>query len=281
MYPERFEVPALGWSLGVADVVVNLAVVLAAIFGVVLAERSAGVPRRQAIVIMLLLALCAFAGGRLHFVLNQPDGFRYDWTRALVFWRGGVHMPGGVLMVFLMAPLVCRPFGVSAARLGDAITPAVGSAIVMSRLGCVLRGCCVGDPCNDWWCIAFRPGSASHQWHVMQGLLPPDAPASLPVLPLHLGFIAMGLLIAIGAWLLRRRKRYDGQVALLALVVYAVSSAMLEPYRMHVPGVGEWGPIPQLVWATRALAIFSVTMLAIAELAHRWLRRAAPSRAPA
>ena len=60
MYPQRLEVPSLGWSLGVADVVVNLAVVLAAMLGIVMAQRYAGVPRRQAIVIMVLLALCAF-----------------------------------------------------------------------------------------------------------------------------------------------------------------------------------------------------------------------------
>jgi phosphatidylglycerol:prolipoprotein diacylglycerol transferase len=280
MYPHQVSLPLVGWQIDLPDTVVNLAVVCAVLFGARLLTRHAGLSPRRALVVMALLGLAGLLGGRLHFVVNQA--FTSDWSRAVVFWRGGLHMPGAMLGVFLTAPLICRLFGVPVGRFGDAVTPAVAAGIVMTRFGCVLRGCCVGEPCAAPWCIAYPSGSVAHYWHATQSLIPPDAPWSLPVLPLHLGFIAIGLLIAVGAWVLRPWKRYDGQVALVALVVYATTSAALEPFRMQVAGIGVWGSLPQLVWATRALSAFAVTLLVAVELAQ-WYRRRwpAPSRVAA
>jgi hypothetical protein len=67
----------------------------------------------------------------------------------------------------------------------------------------------------------------------------------------------------------RRHKRYEGELGLLLLVIFSVSSAMLEPLRADDPLRAYWGPWPQLLWASMAMAGLSTAVLALAEYRYR------------
>src|SRR5262249_2348413 len=118
---------------------------------------------------------------------------------------------------------------------------------------CFLDGCCFGIPCALPWCVTFPADSYVYQLHASLGLLPPGAPRSAPVHPLQLYFAGAGLLVTATALAVRRRRRFDGEPTLVALLVYSVSAAALGFLRGERAARGFWGPLPQLEWGALAL----------------------------
>jgi prolipoprotein diacylglyceryltransferase len=123
--------------------------------------------------------------------------------------------------------------------------------------------------CTLPWCVSFPAGSPTHAFQAARGLVAPGAVHALAVHPLQLYFATAGLLVVlVGLWL-HPRKRYDGQVALVALLLFSASSAALEPFRADIPQRVYWGPLPQLEWIALGMTAAAIAALAIAELAHR------------
>jgi prolipoprotein diacylglyceryltransferase len=90
-----------------------------------------------------------------------------------------------------------------------------------------------------------------------------------PVHPLQLYFAATGVLITVvGIWH-HGRKRYDGEPALLALLLFSASSLALEFLRAREGLRVYWGPLPQLAWVTLAMTAGAAVALAVAEERHR------------
>ena len=264
------DVPALGIAIRAADFFVVLAVVVAVVIGPRWAERLEGLDRRAVRRALLVLAVVTLAGARLHFIINYPEAFASHPLAALKLWTGGLHIPGGILALALAAPWVTARFGIPVGRFGDGITPAVGVGIAVARLGCFLQGCCFGTTCDYAWCVTFPADASPFYVHRDMGLLPPDATHSLAVHPLQLYFAASGLAITAMALWLRRHKRYDGQVALVGLLMFSlVSVAGLESFRADYRPRVFWGPLPQLTWTGLAMGAGTVVVLAIAALRQR------------
>jgi phosphatidylglycerol:prolipoprotein diacylglycerol transferase len=239
------------------------------------AARREGLDPRRVRASLLILAVVALAGGRLHFVANHPAFYVDGWARALLPTGGGFHIGGGIVAMALLAPWVTRRLGVPLGKFGDALVLPVGLAIMVARLGCFLHGCCVGDVCQGPWCIAYPAGSGVFGVQLDQHLIPPNAAWSLPVLPLHLYFLAAGLaVVCLGYWL-EPRKRYDGQVALFGLLLFSTSTAALELLRAADGSSPLWGPLPQLVWTGIGMSVASFSGLVVAEVVYA--RRAAAS----
>jgi hypothetical protein len=117
--------------------------------------------------------------------------------------------------------------------------------------------------------VGFAPSTSIYVLHRHLALIPEGAAQSLPVLPLQVGFLAVALALTGFAVWLRRHKRWDGQVALTTMFLFAASTAMLEPLRGYVPESGYWGHLPKLAWETLAIAVACGAGLLLAELRHR------------
>lgn len=275
MHPILLEVPSLGITIASYNALMLLAAVvwfwLAPRWVVALEGLDGGRVRRA----MLPLGLAFFVGARLHFVLNQWKDFADHPLAALSFWSGGLHAPGGIALLALAGPLVLRRQGLPVGRFADGFAPAVGITIALARLGCFLEGCCFGTPCAWPWCLSFPRGSYIYQFHTGLGLLPPGAAHTLPIHPLQLYFAGAGLLLTLVALWLRPRKRYDGEVALVGLVLYSASAALLEFLRADYQPRVYWGSLPQLTWVAFVMTAASLAALAGGERAHR--RGAVPS----
>jgi prolipoprotein diacylglyceryltransferase len=115
---------------------------------------------------------------------------------------------------------------------------------------------------------SYPAGSGVFGLQHEQHLIPPDATWSLPVQPLHLYFLAAGLAVTwLGYWL-EPRKQYDGQVALLGLLLFSTSTAALELLRAADGSSPLWGPVPQLVWTGIGMSVASFVSLLIAQAVH-------------
>jgi len=278
MYRTLLDFPALGLHLRPAETFVLLAIAVVLFVGPAWAERLEGLDRRAVRRAMLVLAVCVLIGGRLHFLLNYPQAYAGRPLEALILWRGGQHIPGGILALALAAPFVARRFGLPLGRFGDALVPSIGVGIAIVRTGCFLQGCCFGSLSSYPWSVTFPADSSPHITHEMLGLLAPGATRSLAVHPLQLYYVAAGLaLTAVALWL-RPRKRYDGQVALVGLLLFSLLNvAGLEVFRGETSLRVYWGPLPQLMWS--GLAMGAATAGLLLALAVRQWRAARLGRA--
>lgn len=277
MYPTLVEVPSLGITLTSYNACLLLAVLVCFAIGPRWVAALDGLDPRRVFHAMLLLAVATFAGARLHFVLNQWADFADRPLTALRVWSGGLHAGGGIVLLALACPVVLRWLGLPLGRFADGFVPTVGIGVAIARVGCFLHGCCFGTICSWPWCLSFPHDTYIYQYHIDLGVLPPGAERTLPIHPLQLYFVSAGLLITAVALWLHRRKRYDGEVALVALVLFSTSTALLEFLRADAQPRVYWGPLPQLMWMALAMSTVSIAALAAAELVHR--RRVRSQRA--
>jgi phosphatidylglycerol:prolipoprotein diacylglycerol transferase len=160
---------------------------------------------------------------------SAGDIFR-SWQGGNVFYGCILGGLTGSLLYWCRRPF---PFW----RVADAVAPAVAIGAAVGRFGCFLNGCCDGAVCSLPWAVRFPTGS--HAWvrQLNAGLLPPEAPASLPVHPTQLyaalaGFVVLGVLLAHFP-----RRRRPGEVMALLMMLYALTRWPIELLRGDEPAV--------------------------------------------
>lgn len=262
-------IPLLGLSVPSHGLMVGLAVLAAALAGSYYAIRFEGLEARRVCLALILIAVATLAAGRLHFVAANWPQFQHDPWRAVRFSSGALHAPGAIIGATISAALVLRLLWLPVGRFVDALAPAVGLGIFLARIGCFLHGCCYGRLCALPWCVTLPSDGSVFALQLDAGILPPGAVRSLAVHPLPLYFAAVGLGITGVLLWLRRHQRYHGQLGLVLLVLFSLSSAILEPIRVDDPTRVYWGPLPQLLWVTMGLAVLSIAGLTLAEYRHR------------
>ncbi len=261
----------IDWPVRPADVCILLAIVVALLVGPRWAVRLEALPRRAVGAALLWLALIVVLGARLHFLLNYGAAYRGRLLDALLPW-GGFHIGGGIIALAVCMPWVTRRYGLPLGRFADGITPTIGLGVALARLGCLLQGCCFGAQCAADRGMHAPPGSPAFEFHLQQGWIGATATQSLPVYPLQLYFIAAALSVMAVSWWLAPRKRWDGQVALVGLLLFSASTAGLELLRADIGMRVYWGAVPQLTWTALAMSAASLGGLAAGALAQRRTR---------
>lgn len=162
------------------------------------------------------------------------------WAWAQI-WGGGLTFYGGFIAATLAAVWLFRrdrfPFW-KGLDLGGMMVP-IGLGV--GRLGCLMVGCCFGSVCERPWALQFPSRSPASAWQAREHLLASPLGVSLPVHPTQLyeAFAAL----AIAAFLilyLQARKRYDGQVFVAFLGLYAGSRFAIEFLRSDDRGGWLW-----------------------------------------
>jgi phosphatidylglycerol:prolipoprotein diacylglycerol transferase len=150
------------------------------------------------------------------------------------FWNGGLAYYGGLIAASAYGIHFLRKEGFPLWKGVDLVGMTMPLGLFFGRMGCFLGGCCFGQPVDAAFPLAVRfPAwsDASEEQHEL-GLLDHPWHESLPVHPTQL-YEAIGCL-AIAAFLMvawRPRKRFDGQLMLLFLGLYAVLRFILEYFR--------------------------------------------------
>jgi phosphatidylglycerol:prolipoprotein diacylglycerol transferase len=188
------------------------------------------------------------------------------WAWAQV-WGGGLTFYGGFVAATLGAWWLFRrdrfPFW-KGVDMGGMMVP-IG--LGLGRLGCLMVGCCFGGTCERPWALRFPAHSPASEWQFRQKLLDTPFTASLPVHPTQVYESLLALSIAAVTILyVQGRKRYDGQVFVVFLVLYGVGRFCIEFWRSD--DRGGWLFLSTSQW-------ISVFMLGCAAGIHfgRGLRR--------
>jgi phosphatidylglycerol:prolipoprotein diacylglycerol transferase len=157
----------------------------------------------------------------------------------------------GMLATAAVAVFVySRVSGLSFRQLLDLFAVPTLVGLMIHRMGCFLAGCCWGDVATPvaaggftsqistlpalnhlFEGVQYPPGSLPFEQHVALGLIPPDAIASLPVVPVQLYEAALLLLIVLALWRFKWRRYPKGTLAVVVTCVYAVMRFLVEYMR--------------------------------------------------
>lgn len=157
----------------------------------------------------------------------EPDCFA--WAK---FWAGGLTYYGGLVGASLGAFYLLRRDRFPFWKAADMAGFAVPLGLAFGRMGCLLAGCCFGQTSQSALALSFPPRSPASEAQFKLGELAQSATWSLPVAPTQIYEAAMSLAVAAFCLLyVHGRKRYDGQVFVAFLGLYAIGRFVLEFFR--------------------------------------------------
>ncbi len=223
MHPILFEIgPLTIYSYGVM-------LALAFVVGIWFATRQARREEVSANTILdlsLVALLTGIIGARILFVLLNLNYYLLHPFEIIMFWQGGLIYSGGLILGTLCAILFLKVRRLNIWKVVDIYAPSLAIGQAIGRIGCFLNGCCFGKPVS--WGIKFPPGSMASYEQFSQSLIKSVNEYSLPVHPTQLYSSLNALIIFLILILVRRRKRFNGELFWLYLLLYAITRFGIE-----------------------------------------------------
>ena len=140
-------------------------------------------------------------------------------------------------------------------RTADVALPCVMLGLGIGRWGCMMVGCCFGNIAPDLpWAVRFPdlPDSIMMQTH-------PDL-IGQPLHPTQLYMSLNAFAIFVILSLVLRRRKFEGQVFYLCLILYAISRSTIEFFRGDNEDRVYFGPLSTSQWISIAVALFAIWM---------------------
>jgi len=101
------------------------------------------------------ILLAGVIGARIMYVIHNFSEYRDNLWQMFMVWRGGLEFIGGVICAILVMIIYSRKMKLSVLKYLDILAPAVMLGLAFGRIGCLLNGCCFGQPSNLPWAIRF------------------------------------------------------------------------------------------------------------------------------
>lgn len=213
---------------------------------------------------IFMIIVCAIVGSRLAFVLMNYSFFLERPLDAFKLWEGGLVFSGGFILVILFVGWYIRRHQLPLWSIGDLLAPAVAISQGIGRLGCLMAGCCHGKPSDMPWSIVFN-----HP----QSLGPPHTPLH----PTQIYASLSGFIIFIVLILIRKKKKFEGQVLLWFVILHSTGRLIVERFRGDDRGMIAGTALSVTQVMTLVLLIAAVVFLVI--LSSRQ-QKGNPSRSP-
>lgn len=150
---------------------------------------------------------------------------------------GGFAYYGGLIAAALFGWWFIKRHKLPGAKVVDAAGWAITLGLVWGRMGCFLASCCFGARHDGSLAVVFPGGSAASRYHWDNGWLSSYRLESFPVHATQVYEATGSLLIAAFVYFwLGPRKRFDGQIFVVAMSLYAMLRFCLEFIRRDERG---------------------------------------------
>jgi phosphatidylglycerol:prolipoprotein diacylglycerol transferase len=176
------------------------------------------------------IILAAVIGSRLLYVAFHTR--EYDSIlEVFALWRGGATFYGGLILSIVVSYAYTHRKRMPFLQVADIMSPAIALGIGITRIGCLMSGCCYGKPCTLPWAVSFPTASPA-------GLSAAAAARELGLdhvglHPTQLYSSAYGLLIFALLLLLERRLLKRGATFGALLVLYGVARFSVDFFRFY------------------------------------------------
>jgi phosphatidylglycerol:prolipoprotein diacylglycerol transferase len=158
----------------------------------------------------------------------------FAWAK---FWAGGLTYYGGFLGAGGAAWWLLKRDQFPFWKAADMAGFTVPLGLAFGRMGCLLAGCCFGSESELPWAFSFPPRSPASEAQFKAHELRSMSLWSHPVQPTQVyeSAVALGI-AAICLFIVHPRKRYDGQVFVVFVGLYATARFFLEYLRQDDRG---------------------------------------------
>ncbi|HUG52725.1 MAG TPA: prolipoprotein diacylglyceryl transferase [Vicinamibacteria bacterium] len=229
MYPRLITLPAfdlLGRSIGPMTLhTYGVLLALAFVAGLWVAGRQAkanGLDSARVTDMAVYVLIAGLVGAKLLLVVVEWGYYARNPGELLSIFQSGGVFYGGLLAAFPVAWWYARKHALPPWRTADALAPAVVLGQAVGRLGCFSAGCCYGTSADVPWAVTFHDPYAARTV---------GTPLDVPLHPTQLYEAGATLLIFLVLMRMARRKRFDGQVILAYVALYAVARFVIEFFR--------------------------------------------------
>jgi phosphatidylglycerol---prolipoprotein diacylglyceryl transferase len=185
------------------------------------AAGSLGLDPSRFVVAATLLLVPALAGARLLYVAEHWGAYRDEPRRV---WRradGGGALYGGLLLAFAVSAPLLPALEIPFRSFWDAASFTMLVGLAVTRLGCLMNGCCGGRPTSGMFGVSLP----DHE-----GVWERRFPTQL----LEAGW---ALVVLVGAATALAHAPFPGSILLGVLSAYAAGRLFLEPARDPSPGL--------------------------------------------
>ena len=229
MFPQLFHIGH--FSLPTYGFLVALGVLAGLWVGVRNSEKQ-GINPDDAWNFGIVVVLCGIIGAKVLYIINDWSTYAANPREifSLDTLQAGGVFSGGLLAAFMGAAWYIRKHRMPALATCDAFAPglALGHAFG-SCVGCFSAGCCFGKPTDHFWGVIFTNPLA----YSISG-----TPLNVRLEPTQLFESAVELVIFVILTWLFSRKKFDGQIFGLYLMLYGIARYFLEFIRDD-PGRGS------------------------------------------
>lgn len=187
------------------------------------ATRARGIDDELIYRMLYRAAIGALIGARLAYAVNHWSDYADDPLSVLAVWEGGISLFGGIAGGVLAAVPLMRSERLRFWSLMDAAAPGLALGILIGRVGDLVVGDHLGKPTEFF--LGFRCTGADS---ASSCVAPIGSGVHMPAL--YDLFNASALLVAL--LILRRRKRWDGFLIILAAAWYGAGRFIEDSYRI-------------------------------------------------
>ncbi|RZB29844.1 MAG: phosphatidylglycerol---prolipoprotein diacylglyceryl transferase [Desulfobacteraceae bacterium Eth-SRB1] len=209
--------------------------------GILIAKREAkrlGEDPDRIMDLSFYVMVSAILGSRLFYIITNPEIYLSDPLEIFKLWNGGLVFYGGFIAALIVGLIYLKIKKMPLWRTTDIAAPSLAAGQFLGRLGCFSAGCCYGKACNLPWAVTFtNPDSL--------------APLGIPIHPTQLYHAISNLSIFAFLWFFRGRKKYNGQLFWLYILLYAVTRSLIEIFRGDFRGE----PVLGVLSAAQAVGI--------------------------
>ena len=168
--------------------------------------------------IFFVILVSALIGARLMYVILNFEAYQHHLVDILKVWNGGLVFFGGFLAAVPAVALYLKIKGIDIWKTADGLSPGMALGHAVGRLGCFFAGCCYGKECSLPTAVRFtHPESL--------------APLNIGLHPTQIYEVFSNLVLFIILVRLMKKKKTDGIVFLIYIILYSLFRSVIEFYR--------------------------------------------------
>ena len=181
-------------------------------------------------------------GARLYYVIFSWDMYKDNLLKIFAFREGGLAIYGGVLTGILCGIVFCKKRHINFFLLADTVLPSVLLGQVCGRWGNFFNREAFGGYTDGLFAMRILKDQASYiPQSVLDKIVNVNGTEYIQVQPTFLYESFLNFCLLIFLLILRKHKKFNGQIGTLYLIGYGIIRFIVESFRTDQLTIGSTG----------------------------------------